>query len=194
MRRIRSIFTLIAFFATAFAQVSNPPSPRILFSAFGTSDTVACPANTTVNFATSYSLPSNTFSSNSSLLRITILMNGTVSASAPAEGFNLVVGGTAIYSAFAISPANVNPTMNGGMTFYMHGTAGPGSSVAVITNALQYPTAATGNLTPFNYSVTAASQNLNTGSALVIQPQLFCNANTAGNNWTLNQMIVEQLQ
>jgi hypothetical protein len=81
----------------------------------------------------------------------------------------------------------------GGISFLIHGTAAAGSSVAVITSPLVAPGAATGNITPFNYSVVAPSQLVATNGTLVIQPQFFSNAATAGNSLTLNQMLVEVL-
>jgi hypothetical protein len=117
----------------------------------------------------------------------------TVSAGAPAEAFKLLIGGVTVYYAYPISPTTACSGATGGAEFYVRGTGAAGSSVAVITNPNLVPEAASGNLSPFNYSVTAPSQLLATNGTLLIQPQFFSNAATAGNSMTLNQMIVEVL-
>ncbi len=164
----------------------------ILYSYAGTTDTVAAPANTTTSFATSYTIPASTIVA-TTLLRVTFTFSMTVSASAPAESFRLTLGGVQVYSAFAVSPTTTMTGGTGGISFLIHGTAAAGSSVAVITSPLVAPGAATGNITPFNYSVVAPSQLVATNGTLVIQPQFFSNAATAGNSLTLNQMLVEVL-
>ena len=192
-----STTTTLALFATAtnpaFRAIAAADLPTgVLYSYAGTTDTVNAPANTTTNFATTYTIPANTITA-TTLLRITIGVTAVNAGSEPATGFVLLIGGVIVYSAYAISATTAATHAVGGAVFHVHGTAAASGSAAIITNIANAPAAASGNYTPFNYSNTAASANVATNGTLVIQPAFFSNAATSGNSLTLNQMIVELL-
>jgi hypothetical protein len=165
---------------------------RVLFSAFSSTDTVSCPSNVTTAFATSYTLPANALTANK-LLRVTIGAALTSSASPPSMAFKLYIGGTQVYAATPGSPNASLAGVTGGTTFLIQGTAAVGASVGVYTSPLSYAAEVSNHGTPFNAGTIAQPVNLATNGALVIQPEFFCSASTAGNSLTLNQMVVEAI-
>jgi len=175
---------------TAAVSTAIQYMPSVLYSYYGTTDTVSCPGNTTANFGTSYTIPANTLTAKS-MLRVTFGVSATSSSTPPLMGFRLLLGGTTVYSANAGTPQVSISGAQGGITFLLRGTATPSASAAVYTTPIQTPFANSSNVVPFNASTTAVSQNQATNGTLVIQPALFCSANTAGNSITLEQMLVE---
>lgn len=174
-----------------FPGISGKPW-AVISATVGNTDTVSCPNNTTANFATTYTIPANYLVANK-LLRITMSFGLTTTATVPSFGFNLQIGGTNVFvsNQGAPSAAWVKAPMS--IMFYIQGSAAAGGSAAVYTHPSVTATTNSASL-PFHQAVGTAIQqpvNLATNGTLVIQPQLFCSANTAGNSMTLQQLIVE---
>jgi hypothetical protein len=155
-------------------------------------DSVNCPNNTTSNFATTYTIPANQITANK-LLRITLGFALTTSGSPPTMAMNLSIGGTSVYTPLASTPQASVAGRPYAITFMIQGTAAAGASVAT-----QFHPEPPGGLqivanAPFNVSTTSSPINLATNGTMVIQPILFCGANTAGNSMNLQQFIVEKL-
>lgn len=174
-----------------FAGISGKPW-SVISATVGNTDTVACPNNTTANFATTYTIPANYLVANK-LLRVTLEFGMTTTATVPNIGFNLLIGGTNVFVASTANAATAGwVKVPMGIQFLVQGSAAASASAAVYTHPTQ--AASTGTIIPFQQAIaTAIAQpvNLATNGTLVIQPQLFCSANTAGNSLTLQQFIVE---
>ncbi len=78
-----------------FAGISGHPW-SVISAQLGNTDTVACPNNTTANFATTYTISANYLTTNK-LLKITLGFAETSSASPPSSSFRLTIGGTSVF-------------------------------------------------------------------------------------------------
>lgn len=174
----------------------NAKAPALLSAQAGNTDTVACPNNTTSNFATTYTIPANYLVANK-VIRVTLSFLGISSASPPSEGFLLKIGASTVYQANVGLPGSGLTTgMPISVTFLIQGSAVASASAAVYTHPNVLYMGNTAVFTPFssvNGTGLAQPINLATNGTLVVQPVLFCSLNTAGNSLTLQQMIVEAL-
>lgn len=167
----------------------------VLFASVGNTDTVACPNNTTGNFATTYTIPANYLVANK-ILRLTVSFAITSSASPPNVGYRMTIGGTTVFTGTAVVPT-INMTGSPVTAqFYIQGSAAAAASAAVytaVTPGFQISGTAYGPWVAVGVGVNNQPVNLATNGTMVIQPQLFCSTNTAGNSLKLQQMIVEAL-
>jgi hypothetical protein len=171
-----------------------PASPyhAPLATLYGTTDTVTCPSATSTAFATTYTIPANTITS-TTLLRVTVAGTLQTSSSPPGMGIILNLGSTMIWSPYTSAvPGGGYTAVPSGAQFFLRGTATPSASSAVLTNPLFI---AQGNASaPWDSNVNnTISRNFATNGTLTLSASLFCTANTAGNSFTLNQMVVEDV-
>ena len=165
---------------------------EVLLSAqFSTTDTVNCPNNTTANFATTYTIPANYLTANR-VIRVTMGFTIIATATVPTFAIRMSIGGVATYTTTAAAPSANNPTIVG-TSLMIQGTAAAGAAVAVHVHPIYGAGLFSSVVTPWNVDTTAQPVTLATNGTLVIQPILFCGANTANNSATLNQLIVEGL-
>jgi hypothetical protein len=173
---------------TAFVQMARTP----LATLYSTTDTVSCPNNTSTAFATTYTIPANTITS-TTLLKVTVAGTLQTSSSPPGMGIILNLGSTMIWSPYTSAvPGGGYTAVPSGAQFFLRGTATPSASSAVLTNPLFI---AQGNASaPWDSNVNnTISRNFATNGTLTLSASLFCTANTAGNSFTLNQMVVEDV-
>lgn len=166
----------------------------VLSAQVGNTDAVNCPANTTANFATTYTIPANYLVANK-LLRLTMAFNVVATATVPTMGFRLSIGGTSVYAGTPVA-SSVTTGQPLSISFLIQGSAAASGSAAVYTHATEPAgAAASGAFSPWSGGASAVVQpvNLATNGTLAIQPIFFCSAATAGNSMTLQQMIVEAL-
>lgn len=156
-------------------------------------DTITCPNNTATSFATTYTIPANSLVANK-ILRVTLGFTLLSSGSPPSFGLNLLIGGTTVYTTLPTAPTASVGSRPIAVSFLIQGTAAAGASAAVHTHPLPgFVISAGPTVTPFTVSTVTQPVNLATNGTLVVQPQLFCSANTAGNSMTLQQFVVEKL-
>jgi hypothetical protein len=163
-----------------------------LATLYSTTDTVSCPNNTSTAFATTYTIPANTITS-TTLLKVTVAGTLQTSSSPPGMGIILNLGSTMIWSPYTSAvPGGGYTAVPSGAQFFLRGTATPSASSAVLTNPLFI---AQGNASaPWDSNVNnTISRNFATNGTLTLSASLFCTANTAGNSFTLNQMVVEDV-
>lgn len=169
---------------------------QVLSAQFSNTDSVNCPNNTTGNFATTYTIPANYLTANK-LLRVILGLALTTSASPPTIAYRMTVGGTNVYVAAGAVPTASLSGIAIGITFVIQGSAAAGASVAVYTHPLNGYMGLSSSVNGIFQETTALTivqpVNLATNGTLVIQPQLFCSANTAGNSMKVQQMVVEAL-
>lgn len=145
----------------------------------------------TQSFATSYTLPPNFLSANR-VIRVSFTFGLTTSASPDTCGFILSLGGTAVYNTGNNAPTSNRTNSIGGISFLIQGTAAPGASVNVVTQAL-HDAGASSSFSPFDGAATSQPVALATNGSLIIQPKYSAGGSTAGNSLQLYQMIVEFL-
>lgn len=167
--------------------------PVILSAQGGLTDTVNCPANTTANFATTYTIPLNTITTGT-ILDLKLGFTLATTATVPNMSFRLSIGGTSVFTAASTTITATAIPMGIGVEFLISGKAVPSASSAVVTNVIEAATNQNAMLTPFAQGGAVNNlQNLATNGALVIQPVFFCSAATAGNSLTLNSFVLTQM-
>jgi hypothetical protein len=169
--------------------------PRVLSLAADTTDTLSAATISTTEtaFTKTFTIPANFFIANKGL-KIFSAGNYTSSGSPPTSVIRIRLGGisgTVVYLSNTLAPV-VNRTAEGwGFEVYIIGTAAPGASVAVLTVS-PYSIGGAGQVPPTN-NRTAVSQNVATNGSLSLVVSAQFSANTAGNSWTQNLLMVEEL-
>ncbi len=158
----------------------------------GNTDSVSCPSNTVGNFATTYTIPSSYLVANK-VLRITLGLNLIATATVPTMAFRLTIGGTSVYAPAGATLTAATAGVPVLVTILIQGSAAAGGSAAVYTNVSGDMGSTSSVVGLFSGIGSSQPVNLATNGSLIVQPQLFCSTNTAGNSMTLQQMIVEAL-
>lgn len=167
---------------------------RVLFASAANTDTVACPNNTTANFATTYTIPANYLASNK-LLRISLGLVAQTSGSPAQFSFKLSIGGILVYgTAGGASPGGNQTATPIRIDFLIQGPEAAGATAHVYVHPSVPWMVGSSSYTPFpGLTPQTEPVSLATNGTLIVQPILFCNTNTAGNSLTLQQFVVEAL-
>jgi hypothetical protein len=169
--------------------------PRVLSLAADTTDTLSAATISTTEtaFTKTFTIPANFFIANKGI-RLFSAGNYTSSASPPTSVIRIRlggIGGTVVYLSNTLAP-QANRTAEGwGFEVYIIGTAAPGAAVAVLTVS-PYSVGGVGQVPPTN-NRTAVSQNVATNGSLSLVVSVQFSANTAGNSWTQNLLMAEEL-
>lgn len=167
----------------------NGKLPRVLYVTNGTTDTLtAATINTTeTQFASTYQIPASFFINNK-VLRVTYLLTGVATATIPTSLFTLRLGavgiGGTVVSAQTAAQAFGAGTGNFSITYLIAGTVTSGTVFTGIQGFANFS----------NYSKLGTAQPVAVGtSAMNINLTMTFGGNAASNTWTVNVMMVEEL-
>lgn len=176
----------------------NGRIPRVLSVQFSTSDSLVAATITTTEtaWATQFLIPANFFNVANKLLRVTVVIDMTSSASAPTIRIRLRLQKTGpvnvnLYQVGTVTPTSSVTSETFAMQFFIQGTGAASSTANIEAGCLLQGWPGASFVSIANTVVQPVV--VDTTLAQAIQMTMQFGAATAGNTYKIRQMIVEEL-